>query len=242
MPDRALLVCDVESTLYDWVQYFVSCFYAMVDETVRITGCGRETLLEDFRHMLQIRPDSVDPFALIETKTILALYPTQTHHERTKILESAFHAFNSQRKRVLRPCLRALVLHHHLVPIHPFVQPGFPHTRPVSITLDATEIIRDAQEAGVGLILHGHQHYPDIVKISRLRGGSNDDSSLLDEDIFICAAGSCGSSELPRHQWNTYTLLELAANRVCCRMRKLDPEDDDAGDVLNVNLPLRLIT
>lgn len=140
-----------------------------------------------------------------------------------------------------RPCLRGLVLHHHLVPIQPFEQPGLPPSRPVSITLDATEIVRDAQEAGVALVLHGHQHFPDVVKISRLRRMSNGHHGLRDEDVFICSAGSCGSRELPRHEWNTYSLIEFAEDKIHCRMRMLDPEDNQAGDVINIDLPLRLI-
>ncbi len=102
--------------------------------------------------------------------------------------------------------------------------------------------MRDAQEAGVTLVLHGHQHRPDVAKISRLLRDSEVHHGLQDEDVFVCAAGSCGSKELPRHEWNTYTLFEFSEDKIHCRMRKLDPEDNHVGDVINIGLPLRLIT
>jgi predicted MPP superfamily phosphohydrolase len=139
-----------------------------------------------------------------------------------------------------RPSVRGLVLHHHLVPIQPLEQPGLPPDRPVSITLDATEIMRDAQEADVSIVLHGHQHRPDIVKVSRLRPTSTGYCGLDGEDVYVCAAGSSGSSELPRHQWNTYTLFEFRKGSAACRIRILDPEDNQHGDFMHVGLPLRI--
>src|ERR1700737_3268202 len=75
MHNKRLLICDLDNTLYDWVGYFVPSFYAMVDEAVRITGCDRETLLDDFRRVHQAREDSEQPFALLETETIKQIYP-----------------------------------------------------------------------------------------------------------------------------------------------------------------------
>lgn len=135
------------------------------------------------------------------------------------------------------PSVRALVLHHHLVPIQPMEQPGLSPTRPVSLTLDATELMRDAQETGVSLVLHGHQHRADIVKVARLRagGGSN---GLNDEDVYICSGGSCGSSDLPRHQWNAYSLFKFGRTGASCHMRTLDPEDNHHQDIVVVDLPV----
>jgi len=102
MHNKRLLICDLDNTLYDWAGYFVPSFYAMVDEAVRITGCDRETLLDDFRRVHQAREDSEQPFALLETETIKQIYPDTPAPLVAKILDAAFHAFNSSRLRNMR--------------------------------------------------------------------------------------------------------------------------------------------
>ena len=97
----ALLVCDLDNTLYDWVSYFVSSFYAMVDTTVDLLGCDRETLLNDLRAVHQRHHDSEHPFSLLETDTIIRYLPDKTSAELVRILNPAFHAFNSSRKKTL---------------------------------------------------------------------------------------------------------------------------------------------
>lgn len=97
-----LLVCDLDNTLYDWVGYFVPAFYAMVDEVVRVTGCDKEQLLDEFRAVHRHHHDSEHPFALLETPTILRLYTGLTRQETAEKLDSAFHAFNSSRKKNLQ--------------------------------------------------------------------------------------------------------------------------------------------
>lgn len=98
---KKLLICDLDNTLYDWVDYFVDAFYAMVDEVVRITGCDREELLDDFRNVHRIHHDAEHPFALLETKSVNELFPNKTRSEIASILNPAMHAFNSVRKHRL---------------------------------------------------------------------------------------------------------------------------------------------
>ena len=102
MPNKRLLVCDLDNTLYDWVGYFVPTFYAMVDRVVEITGCNREKLLDDFRAVHQKHQDSEEPFALLETDTIKSLYGNFSTQSKLKALDPAFHAFNSARKKNLK--------------------------------------------------------------------------------------------------------------------------------------------
>jgi phosphoglycolate phosphatase-like HAD superfamily hydrolase len=100
--DKRLLVCDLDNTLYDWVGYFVPSFYAMVEMVIRITGCDRETLLDDFRKVHQKHGDSEQPFALLETDTIKRLYRGVPVSSMLASLDPAFHAFNSARKQNLK--------------------------------------------------------------------------------------------------------------------------------------------
>lgn len=96
-----LLICDLDNTLYDWVGYFVVSFYEMIDKIVEISGCDRESLLDDFREVHRKHHDSEHPFALLETKTIARLHPNATMQEIAEIYDPAFHAFNISRKRNL---------------------------------------------------------------------------------------------------------------------------------------------
>ena len=98
---KKLLVCDLDNTLYDWVGYFVPSFYAMVDEAVNIMSCDREVLLDDFKRVHQHHHDSEHPFALLETDTVSAQFPMRTRRELAVVFDSAFHAFNSKRKKTL---------------------------------------------------------------------------------------------------------------------------------------------
>lgn len=100
--NKRLLVCDLDNTLYDWVSYFVSAFYAMVDEAVRVTGCDRDRLLDDFRNVHRKHHDSEHPFSLLETQTVRNLYAGKSPKEIVSLLDSAFYAFNSSRKENLQ--------------------------------------------------------------------------------------------------------------------------------------------
>lgn len=97
-----LLVCDLDNTLYDWVDYFVCAFYKMVDAAVPILECDREDLLDDLKHVHQSAGDSEHPFALLETKLVQQRFPDFGRQEMLEQLSPAFHAFNSARAQVLK--------------------------------------------------------------------------------------------------------------------------------------------
>lgn len=99
---KALLVCDLDNTLYDWVAYFVPAFYAMVDEVVRITACDRERLLDDFRAVHRRHHDAEHPYAVLETQTIRDLFPQRKPSEILAALTPAIRAFNTVREQTLR--------------------------------------------------------------------------------------------------------------------------------------------
>ena len=98
---KNLVVCDLDNTLYDWVTYFVSSFYSMVDKVVELTNCDREQLLDDFRSVHRKYGDSEHPFALLETRTIRKLFPGVPLKIVAEKMDPAFFAFNSCRKRSL---------------------------------------------------------------------------------------------------------------------------------------------
>jgi FMN phosphatase YigB (HAD superfamily) len=106
---KRLLICDLDNTLYDWVGYFVEAFYAMTDEVVRITGCDRETLLDDFRDVHRQHHDAEHPFALFETRIVKQLFPNKSFAEISAAIDPAMHAFNKakQHRLTLYPTVRS---------------------------------------------------------------------------------------------------------------------------------------
>lgn len=97
-----LLICDLDNTLYDWVTYFVTSFYAMAGTAAALTGCNQDKLLDDFRKVHQKYHDCEHPFALLETETVTELFPGRTRAQIATALRPALEAFNSSREVTLR--------------------------------------------------------------------------------------------------------------------------------------------
>jgi phosphoglycolate phosphatase-like HAD superfamily hydrolase len=96
-----LLVTDLDNTLYDWVGSFVPAFYAMAEEAANILGVDGETLLDELRAVHQRHGSSEHPFALLETASVETRLVGQPRDQVLKVLDPAFHRFNSVRKRTL---------------------------------------------------------------------------------------------------------------------------------------------
>ncbi|WP_216442293.1 HAD family hydrolase, partial [Arcanobacterium phocae] len=75
---------------------------------VILTGCEREKLLDDFRDVHRKHHDAEHPFAVLETETVQRHFSGKSAAEIARLLDPAFHAFNSRRKQnlVLYPGVR----------------------------------------------------------------------------------------------------------------------------------------
>ena len=108
-----------------------------------------------------------------------------------------------QEKESPRPIFFA-VLHHHLMPVGSVEIPD--EKRPVSLCLDAGELIEEFQRFGIQFALHGHQHAPFIGTASRLPSVFND-GEYLPHLVYVIGSGSSGARReaLPRNlEANTY--------------------------------------
>jgi hypothetical protein len=69
--------------------------------------------------------------------------------------------------------------------------------RPVSLTLDAGELIEQFTAAGVGYVLHGHQHLPfagSAAKFNVLPNNGRQWSRRVSRDsLYVLACGSTGA-------------------------------------------------
>ena len=108
------------------------------------------------------------------------------------------------------------VLHHHVLPVWAVSIPD--EERPVSLCLDAGELIDEFQRHGVRFVLHGHQHFPFIGMASRAPTGIDVGWRPEAESVFVLGCGSSGArgDRLPRDvdrgvSGNIYGLYTIGA-------------------------------
>jgi hypothetical protein len=102
------------------------------------------------------------------------------------------------------------------------------------LTLDASEILSEAQKVGVHVALHGHQHkpkiaiYQDLPLMKEVSGGP----------ICVVSNGSAGAkaSRLPVGERNTYCLFRLAVEGADLWMRELRLDGRPAAELFNGKL------
>ncbi|MGR0188405.1 metallophosphoesterase family protein [Azospirillum aestuarii] len=120
------------------------------------------------------------------------------------------------RMRIERPTFRFIALHHHLLPVAAVEAPA---SQGVTLALDASMILTEAQDAGVHVVLHGHQHkaklstYMNLPLAGAARGNP----------IHVVSNGSAGvtSKRLPDGENNTYCLFTVVEERLHLRVREL---------------------
>lgn len=86
--------------------------------------------------------------------------------------------------------LNIAVLHHHLLPAGLVCKPE--ENRPVSLTLDAGQLVADLQGSGFHFALHGHQHVPFVGSTGRARSVRNNWTGH-DQPLFVVGSGSSGA-------------------------------------------------
>lgn len=86
--------------------------------------------------------------------------------------------------------LNFAVLHHHLLPAGLVCKPEV--NRPVSLTLDAGQLVADLQASAIHFVLHGHQHIPFVGSTGRARSVQNKWIGH-EEPLFVIGAGSSGA-------------------------------------------------
>jgi len=100
--DIELVVTDLDNTLYDWVTFFASAFYAMISRAAEILEVPESALLDECQAVHRFYGDSEAPFALLDTPTVRERYKGRSRQEQATLLDSAFHAFNRERDKTLK--------------------------------------------------------------------------------------------------------------------------------------------
>ncbi len=123
---------------------------------------------------------------------------------------------NLGNQTVTRPTYKLLGVHHHLLPVN---QVDSPRESGVTLSLDASKILETAQEVGVHVAIHGHQHMPHIARYQSVALSGGDQNNGL----TIVSNGSAGVSakRRPGEERNTYCVFTFSADGIRLQMREL---------------------
>ncbi|KAB0266019.1 metallophosphoesterase family protein [Microvirga brassicacearum] len=118
---------------------------------------------------------------------------------------------------VERPTFRFMAMHHHLLPV---ADVEAPNRKGVTLSLDASKLLDVAQQVGVQVVLHGHQHMPRLAKYQTipLMGGP------ASHPLHVVSNGSTGGARRPGSERNTYCVFRPGEDGVALWMRELRPD------------------
>jgi cytochrome P450 len=84
------------------VTCFTTAFYRMVAVAADRLGVDEDRLIDELREIHRRYGNSEQPFALMETPTVLERYPGADRPRLARELDDAFQAFNQERRQQLR--------------------------------------------------------------------------------------------------------------------------------------------
>jgi hypothetical protein len=117
---------------------------------------------------------------------------------------------------IKRPTFRFIALHHHLLPVAGVEAPA---SQGVTLALDASVILAEAQAAGVHVVLHGHQHKAKLATYMNLPLFG----AATGNPIHVVSNGSAGAAltRLPNGESNSYCVFSADGQELRLRMREL---------------------
>ena len=104
----------------------------------------------------------------------------------------------------------------------------------VTLSLDASKILETAQEVGVHVAIHGHQHMPHLARYQSLPLMGGDES----KGLTVVSNGSAGVSakRRPGEERNTYCVFTFSTEGVHLRMRELRSDSKSGSDIFDGDL------
>src|SRR5271154_6098757 len=98
-PNLAVLITDLDNTLYDWVDVWYKSFRAMLDRLVRDSQIPEKVLIPEFKKIHERHRTSEYAFSIEELPSLREKYPGQNLPER---FDGAIQAFRTARAAALR--------------------------------------------------------------------------------------------------------------------------------------------
>lgn len=97
-----LVITDLDNTIYNWVDYYVPSFNAMIAELVRLTGLDESALRKSFKRVHQKHGTSEYSFAIEELDVLAESNRGLSTREILERYGPAIQAFRETRRRTLR--------------------------------------------------------------------------------------------------------------------------------------------
>lgn len=97
-----LIITDLDDTLYSWIGFFIPAFYDMVRELSMLVGISEKQLLREYKIINQKMGSVEYPFATLYLPSVRKKYCGMSEEQMKMQLSSAFHKFNSTRKKLLK--------------------------------------------------------------------------------------------------------------------------------------------
>jgi hypothetical protein len=187
---------------------------------------GFRTLREQFCNVYKLAPlNYVVRIELGPKKIILGMLNSAYLNDQTDFVEYGFvgddaeHVFKTMSGA--SEFSKVLILHHHVLPV--YEHEVLAKNRAISLTLDAANIMRRAQEVGVSLILHGHQHSAKLMNYASWSAEMSREFRHMKSGIRVIAGGSAGArpDRLPAGESNTYGLVDISKPKLPVRLRRI---------------------
>jgi predicted phosphodiesterase len=123
---------------------------------------------------------------------------------------------------------RFIALHHHLLPV---AEVETPASQGVTLALDASDILAEAQAASVHVALHGHQHKAKLASYMSLPLAGAAPGS----PIHVVSNGSAGVAlqRLPNGENNSYCIFSVEGEKLRLRMRELRTSAQPGFELFN---------
>lgn len=96
-----LVITDLDDTLYSWIGFFIPSFYAMVQEVSKLLDVSENQLIKEYKEVHQQVGSVEFPHATLRLPSVQKKYASLTKEQQLECLDSAFHRFNSMRKKLL---------------------------------------------------------------------------------------------------------------------------------------------
>ena len=104
--------------------------------------------------------------------------------------------FHRNTQLAQRQILNFAVLHHHLLPVQGIDTPT--KDEPVSLTIDAGQLISNLQASKTHFVLHGHQHEPFLGSTARVCNLAGEWADYKNPLVVIgCGSTGARSNRLP---------------------------------------------